>query len=438
MPNPAEQSSHEDILSIVSPRVGIIRSLRPMNTELVELAPIELFEAQLADFAFSGKDGEKTRLGVGKGITEDAAMMGAIGESIERYCAMQPDYDSIVEASADELGSSAIPPPEFVLYSAAQYENGEIPYRPFRSGARMGWVRGRSLPDGGEVFVPASMAYLGYVGEQLCHNTSNGLAAGPSIDAAVLGGLCELIERDAFLIAWMNKLPVPEVLFGETHEAANAIRAHYTNLGVEIRVFDVTTDIPVYVMMAFAIDRSGRGPSAVVGLGCSLDPEEAVMKALLELCQGRVSETWRYRKRKPEERILSFEGVRHLEDHGAIYAEPYMLDELDFLLATSRRTMLAQLPDLSCGDVEADLGRCVELLGKAGSRAAYVDLTTPDVTPFGLHVVRAVATKLQPIHFGYRRERLGGERVFDVPRILGYADRTRTVNDLNRCPHPLP
>jgi len=435
---PVEQSSHENVLDIVSPRVGIIRSLRPMSTELVELAPIQLFEAELADFAFSGNDGKKTRLGVGKGVTEQAAMMGAIGESIERYCAMQPDYDSIVDASADELGAAALPPPAFVLYAEAQYENGEVPYRPFRSGARTAWVRGQSLSDGREMFVPASMAYLGYVGEQLCHNTSNGLAAGSSLDAAVLGGLCELIERDAFLIAWMNKLPVPEVLFGETHAAAHAIRMHYRGLGVEIRVFDVTTDIPVHVMMAFAIDRSGHGPSAVVGLGCSLDPEDAVMKALLELCQGRVSETWRYRQRKPGERILSVEDVRQLEDHGAVYAEPYMLKELDFLFATSRKTMLDQLPNLSRGDVEADLGRCVELLGKAGSRAAFVDLTTPDVAPFGLHVVRAVATKLQPIHFGYRRERLGGERVFDVPRILGYADRTRTIGDLNRCPHPLP
>lgn len=436
----ADQSQGEDIFALVSPRVGIIRSLRPMSTELVEPVPIVLYEARLADFEFSGEEARKTRIGVGKGSTEDAAIMGAIGEAIERYCAFQPDQEGLVEASADELGSSAITPPEFVLYSPAQYERGEVPYRPFRRESRIAWIRGRSLPDEQEVFVPASLAYLGLVGEQLCHNTSNGLAAGSDLDSAILGGLCELIERDAFLITWMNKLPVPEIVFGAEHEIANAICAHYRRLDVEVRIFDVTTDIPVYGMMAFAIDRSGNGPSVVIGLGCSLDPTEAVTKALLELCQGRVSETWRYRQRGAGERkrILSFQDVHKLEDHGAIFAEPHMLKELDFLLATPRRVRLAHLPNLSCGEAAADLGQCVKSLGKAGSRVAFVDLTTPDVAPFGLRVVRAVATELQPIHFGYRRERLGGKRLFDVPRRMGYGAQTRTMADLNRCPHPLP
>lgn len=408
-----------------------------MNTEMVEPTPIELYEARLADFEFTGDDA-KTRLGVGKGATEQTAAMGAIGEAVERYCSLQPDHDAVFEASADQLGPHAISPVELVLYSAEQYESGLIHYPRFQSGHTTSWIRGRFLPGGDEAFVPAAMSYLGAIGEQWCHNTSNGLAAGPDLASAVLGGLCELVERDAFLITWMNQLAVPEVVFGPTNGLAHAIREHYLRRGLEVRVFNATMDIPIYTMMAFAIDRTGNGPSAVIGLGCSLDPAEALTKALFEMCQGRVSELWRYRQRADDERITSIEQVRRLEDHGAIFAEEELLTELEFLLDSPHRVQVDALSNRSYGDPAADLAQCVELVSQAGSRVAFVDLTTPDIAPFGIRVVRAIATNLQPIHFGYRRERLGGVRVFDVPRVLGYHSRTRTVSELNRCPHPLP
>jgi ribosomal protein S12 methylthiotransferase accessory factor len=436
------QADGERFLALVSSRVGIIRSLNRMSTDVVEPTPPVLYEARLSDFDFLGEEAKRSRVGIGKGETEDQAVKGAIGEAVERYCSWQPSYDAILEASSKELGSRAISPPEFVLYSEAQYKKGEIPYRPFDEERKIGWIRGQSLPEDEEVFVPASFAYLSHLGERvdehMCLNTSNGLAAGSSIDAAVLSGLYELIERDGFLITWMNRLPVAEINFDGLRGLPYHIRTYYQRFGIEIRVFNATTDIPVYVMMGFAIDRSGDGPTAVVGLCCSLNPVEALTKALLEVCQGRVAETWRYRQRSPQERIRSFQDVGKLEDHGALFAEPEMLGELAFLLETPRLQRIEDLANLSHGDVAADLISCVKKLRGAGRRVAYVDLTTPDVAPLGFRVVRAIATGLQPIHFGYKQERLGGRRLYEVPQALGYASETRTASDLNRCPHPLP
>jgi ribosomal protein S12 methylthiotransferase accessory factor len=87
--------------------------------------------------------------------------------------------------------------------------------------------------------------------------------------------------------------------------------------------------------------------------------------------------------------------------------------------------------------VEEDLERCVERLAAVGCQAAYVDVTTPDVAPLGLHVVRAIATELQPIHFGFARERRGGRRLYEVARLMGYATADMSETDLNPCPHPL-
>lgn len=53
-------------------------------------------------------------------------------------------------------------------------------------------------------------------------------------------------------------------------------------------------------------------------------------------------------------------------------------------------------------------------------------------------MVRTLATGLQPIHFGYGEERLGGTRLYRLPRLLGYGTSDRNEASLNPCPHPLP
>lgn len=441
--NPISSQIDKELLAhLVSPRVGIIRSLFRMSTEDVEPMPAVLYEAKLADFDFMSEAVKKARVGVGKGETDAEAMTGAVGEAIERYCAWQPNYDLYLEASAGELGSKAIHPDQFVLYSVEQYQNDEIIFSPFDAGKAMHWVPGVSLKGQEQLYVPASLAYIGYSGlrmnEELCLSTSNGLAAGRSIEKAVLSGLYELIERDGFLIAWMNRLSVAEIDLEGLAGLPHHIHSFYRGLGIDIRVFNATSDIPVPVMMGFAIDKTGEGPASVIGLGCDLNPAAALKKALLEVCQGRVSETWRFRHRSKHQRVLKFEDVKKLEDHGAFFAEAENLPQLDFLLETSRRQQLDDIPNLSQHDAETNLATCTRLLEAAGIKVAYVDLTTPDIAPLGLRVVRSVATGLQPIHFGYKQERLGGRRIFEVPYRLGLASQVRNVEELNRCPHPLP
>src|SRR5262249_50013369 len=84
-----------------------------------------------------------------------------------------------------------------------------------------------------------------------------------------------------------------------------------------------------------------------------------------------------------------------------------------------------------------NLARCVATLVAAGCRVAYADLTTADLRGYPIRVARAVATGLQPIHFGYGEERLGGHRLFELPRKLGLAAHVLGESDLNPCPHPL-
>jgi ribosomal protein S12 methylthiotransferase accessory factor len=135
--------------------------------------------------------------------------------------------------------------------------------------------------------------------------------------------------------------------------------------------------------------------------------------------------------------LKRYEDVLTLDDHSAFASLSDRRREFDFLWATGRKIRLEDVPNRSRGACAEDLAQCVVALGKAGARVAYVELTTDDVAAYDIHVVRVIATELQPIHFGHGQERLGGSRLFALPSRLGFREGAATAEDLNPCPHPL-
>jgi ribosomal protein S12 methylthiotransferase accessory factor len=337
--------------------------------------------------------------------------------------------------------SAAISPPEFVLYSEEQYKTAGRHYQRWSEEGEVAWINGTELPTGRTVAVPASLAYLVHPAPRpedfFTPASSNGLAAGPTLPRAILGALCELMERDSFLIAWMNRLPAVELDLSESGELPKTLLRHYARFSVEIRAFMLPTDLPASTIMAMSIDPRPDRPAHIVGLGCHPNPHVALRKALFELCQGRPAEAKRFSDKPPRDRLKHYQDVKTLDDHSAFHSLPEQLKEFAFLWDNSERACIEDFDNPSNDDVERDLARCVQTLTHNGHRVAYVDLTLPDVAACGIHVVRAIATGLQPIHFGHGQERLGGRRLFELPVRLGYAKSPTKAEELNPCPHPL-
>lgn len=405
-----------------------------------EPSPPVIYQAELSHFDFR-KAEPLDRASAGKGVTKEEAVRGAIGEAIERYCASQVDPAALLPSSWAKLSSQAVPPSEFVLYSERQYAGGRLPFHPWAPDDEITWVPARELPSGCVRLVPASLVYMQFSSgrreDALAAPSSNGLAAGPDLDFAVLHALYECIERDAFLITWMARLPAPEVHFTGSDALAASIQGHYLRHGVKLRVFRMCTDLDAHVMMAIALDQTGAGPAAIVGLGCDASPSRALRKALFEICQAHAGEVHRYRTEPPHDRLKTPEDVRTLLDHSAWFTIPEHLDGLSFLLDNGRSEQLAGLPDYHTADIQQGLQNCVASLARAGCKTLYIDLTTPDIRDYGLSVVRALPTGLQPIHFGWGEERLGGRRLFELPQKLGLSQTTLKETDLNPYPHPL-
>jgi ribosomal protein S12 methylthiotransferase accessory factor len=426
-------------LELVSDRVGLVRSLTPVQRGADEPRPPHVMQATLSHFDFRSAP-LRDRLASGKGETEEEAAASALGEAVEHYCAAIPDVAAARRAAFAALGGSAVTPPECVLYAESQYRRPGWPYARFHSEVPIAWTAMRELAGGEAVWAPSSLVYLSWPAaaeEHFCPATSNGLAAGPDLPSAIFAGLCELIERDAFLITWMNRLPAPELEWRGAGGVEESIVRHYARFGIEVRVFALPSDLGVPVMMAIAGDRSGAGPAAVVGLGCHPRPRTALRKALFEVCQVRPGEVQRFRQDGAHARLAAYEDVHTLEDHSAFVSAPQRRGELAFLLDNGRSVRLADLPDGGGVRAEEALVHIGGAIAAAGCRALYADLTTPDVAGCGLKVVRTIVPGLQPMHFGYGEERLGGRRLYELPARLGYRATPAGEADLNPCPHPL-
>jgi ribosomal protein S12 methylthiotransferase accessory factor len=432
----------ERLGELVSPKVGLIREIGAQGRGADEPLPPYLYTATLSNFDFHVAANKSDRIAAGKGITREEAIASAIGEATERYCAYHWDPQRTYLAKWPDLKTRSINPQSCVLYLERQYQTFDWPHARWTAEQDLAWIDGVDACDGATVVaLPASLVYLVFPPPRLedyfAPSTSNGLAAGQTLASAALGGLCEVMERDAMLITWMNRLPAVELTFDDSSTIAGRIYRHYAHFGVKVRAFLMPSDLPAATVMAISFEEDPARPANVVGLGCHPDPSVALLKALFEMCQSRPAEGTRFQTKPPQGRLNRYEDVHTLDDHSAFMSQMDRRHEFAFLWQTGEQKRVDQLPNRSTGDPGQDLMRCASELAANGHRAAFVELTTPDLVDYGIHVVRVIVPELQPVHFGYGQERLGGERLFTLPQKLGFGESRRSESDLNPCPHPL-
>jgi ribosomal protein S12 methylthiotransferase accessory factor len=438
---------------LVGPLCGLVRELRSIPLDPCEPPGVHLAAATLADHSFG--TGPRVDPAGGKGFTRSEAEAAALGEAVERYAASLPPPGPVTVCRRDRLAGPSLDPRELVLYAEHQY--AALPFARYGPDTALGWVRARSASSGGEVWVPAAAASMGYLprrrAEWLFDPTSNGTAAGRTLEEAVERAALEVIERDAFLLTWLNRLPAARVdPDGHPEPAVRGLVRSYRRRGVSIELYRLPADGLAHAFLALAVregdPRAGRmpglaraGPAAAVGLGAALEPAAAARGAVLEVAQVRSSLTGVMASRAGRYRIAELEDdprrTTDARDHGLLYAGGRTLDRFDFLRSA------ATVPfewDGGAGRSPAGerLERLAADLGRRGFDLLYVDLTPPDVAPLGLRVARTLIPRYQPLHFGWGRARLGGTRLFDLPVEMGLLERPRRAWELNDDPHPLP
>lgn len=423
---------------MVSPTYGLIRELSLVEPDPSEPGRPFVIVATLANHAYLSKEHADRFSCSGKGFSYERAVEGALGEAVERYSAGFLWPEEITRTRRSELPNRAIDPRELVLYHPSQYAH--LPYVQYQDESLIGWVRARSLTTNDFVWVPALSVFLTYAcgpEEFLFPATSNGLAAGPTLQTAILAAALEAIERDAVMIGWLNRL-YRDRWEPSTHPDASTrhLVEAYRRRGVQIGLFRMYSDVDLVSVFVAVGHEPERMPAAVFGLGADFDPATAAAKAVAEVAQIRPA--LRRRLRQPETQARVGElledptRVSSLDDHHLLYAHPDSLKHLQFLL--SGPVYSKQWPSSKPARTLRDL---VDNLRALGHELIYYDVSTPDLEKLGLRAARAIIPQFQPIDFGWAERRLGGRRLYELPVALGLRSRPSTMETLNRNPHPI-
>jgi ribosomal protein S12 methylthiotransferase accessory factor len=375
----------------------------------------------------------------GAGLSQAEAYRAAIGEAIERYCASVYFKDDLLFGSHAEMNQTtrALAPGEPALFHPAQRDS--IRYAWFEPDTTITWTMGCSVSRGEAVLVPACLTYLPYwpfradEGEQaIGPSISTGQASGSTVRDALLTGLYEVVERDAFVITWLNRLPVPRIDIGSSARVMAVFRERFERPHLHYSLHRLATDVAIPCVLCLVVDTSRQPPMICAGGAANLDPERAVLKALVEAVQTREWARVMGRRRIPRLLESDHSNLDDFEDHVFLYAYGDMRPAVEFLLDNDEEIPLADMPNLP----GRDLGSVLAAVHDRDLEVIAVELTTPDVGACGYRVLKTVVPAAQQLEGDHAHRLLGGSRLYDVPPALGFP--ARDVTELNPDPHPFP
>ncbi|MBN2439443.1 MAG: YcaO-like family protein [Deltaproteobacteria bacterium] len=321
----------------------------------------------------------------GKGLTVEAAMASACGEAIERYHAFEAPPHAFPSTYRDlEKRHAVIPLERLPLSKHSLFNPDVVEY----------WALGWDIANQQEVAVPLSLASMAASPAALntCsfQCTSNGFAHGSNFPEALCQALLELIERDAMacteMPAYSRKFRFPPTRIDPgsiEYPVVKELLARLHAADFEAAIFDCTVDTEVATCKCSIAERRVESGEIYYGMGASLDPCTAMVRAITEAVQGVA--------------------VYHTGTRDVCFRDDFYYPAL-----ASTRTFLGYLEKEECRvdarkrkseateTFEGDITVCLRKLAKVGITQVIVfDLTVPD---FDGSVVKVVAPGLEGCH----------------------------------------
>jgi len=413
--------------SLVSP-YGVVAAVGPAGAAFRGPAQLAQFRATAGRGA--GRSKTKALAGGGRALGSPAqARLVAIAEAAERYAAGDFLGEPRVHATYAELDGLVLDPARFPRCSAAELRRPGCPVTPFDPKVPIRWVRGLELTSGEPVWVPAVMACYGLVGlsaaERFSYRISTGYAVHTDPVQALAGGICEVVERDAIALTWLQRLPLPlaPVSSAGIEELTGWAERHF----IQTYLFDATTDLGIPTVYCLQVARYDDRVRHVVGCATAGDLTRAAEKALIETVSVRGA---LYTDEQPPADFAEF---CSLTDGARYMGAPERSAAFSFLTDGARRRPAPTRQALP-GDPGAALASLIAVFAERGMPVAVVDRTSRELSDAGLTCVSVVIPDLQPMSLMPLAQFRAHPRLYDAPARMGFF--TAPEEELNPWPQP--
>ncbi|NVK15746.1 MAG: YcaO-like family protein [Rhodobacteraceae bacterium] len=319
-------------------------------------------------------------ISLGKGLTLEAAKASGVMEAVEAWHAERITLP-LRSASFHDLQREAL---------VADVERlPRVTGAGFDPQMRMLWIEGSDLATGNRYWLPYEMVDTDYTGppsggQGAFPRTTNGLASGNSLAEASCHAICELIERDAITL-WHHAAPGPRIDPASMDDArCQDALDRFAAAGLDAGIWDITSDIGVPAFLCMICETGSRAGHIGIGSGCHPDRAIAMLRALTEAAQTRLTYISGARDDlDPEEftPAVAVERTRYVRR---------------LLLQCEAVARFQDCMAFSSPSLEEDQCWLLNRLEAAGMRQVLtVDLSRPGL---GVHVVRAVIPGLEAPH----------------------------------------
>jgi ribosomal protein S12 methylthiotransferase accessory factor YcaO len=289
----------------------------------------------------------------------ELARLKALMEAAERICLSTIPKEALRYGSVSEfdncLAAEAFPTP---------WRDSPVWRMPLH------WCEATKIgsPSSTPVMIPAQLVYCPFretdERAMLWDPSSNGAAAGFSVEDAVVRATREAFERHAIMLS------------------------HYLRLsGRELDWRDLALEPgPMAMVVCCVVDPSGRFPALTTGSACGVSLEEAVGGAMSEAL---------YARRQARDFLTNVAAVdarelETIEDRVVYWGQPQTIERLDYLFGSS----MPLEGTYTNGFLDE----------------GYVaDITTPLFAEAGISVVKVVHPRLQPLFFAEGEKRILGD-----------------------------
>ena len=318
----------------------------------------------------------------GKGISKDHARASAMMEGFERYSAERQECDETVSAGISEISKYG----EFIepksLNLSKELEKHGI------DDLNLEWSLSHDLISGNDYYIPTNAVFHPYDAknnaDKLFKSNTNGLASGNILEEAILHGMLEVIERDAWSIFELTHKNYAQIdLKSIESDLINDIIDKFESNGIKIKLMDFTADVKIPTIAASADDTLTKDAGLLtLGIGTHLDPEVAILRALTEVAQSRATQINGAREdtvRADFAREAGYERMKRINKF-------YFKEE-------ENQIPLSDIENKSTTSITKDIEIVKdELIANDIEKILYVDLTRPELD---VSVVRVIIPEME-------------------------------------------
>lgn len=302
------------------------------------------------------------------------------------------------------------------------------------------WIQAISLITDTPMWVPAQIIGASPIIRTRIRNheepylrnaITTGMATHVTQKQARLSGILENIERDAYVLLWLNQLSCARIEIPTIPTISPTLKKLLSDCdryGLNVHAIEMPTDAPTHAIMVVVEDRFSKKARFSIGMKAGANISDTIEGALVEAVRAQCGTLMILRNNPDFVETKSAVGHRNRPIY---YATGNRHEKLSFLIKGPLQKYVSR--DWDTDSTDAHFERLLSWCRASSYECVSFSFTGSEknVTPW--YVEMTVIPELQPLYFTEKTPQVSGGRIISVPEKLGYTPRTKPFIDE---PHP--